>query len=212
MPVDVRYNTLGRYNMFGDRITQQWARDALPVIVECAKIGKVIRYAELCSAINATTNRKMGNVCDIISTTLYQLEHNELEQPWRKGNIPRLTNIVITTNGKPGAWVCEQITGDRNVAPSPEEYKAKYVNPVFDYQNWDEVLEALTHESIDRALAELDEAREAYYKISDKRSVAKTLVAQYRLQKSIVKALKRLNKAEEFWTKSMELYCRLVGF
>ena len=152
MLVDVRYNTLGKYNMFGNLITQQWARDALPVIVERAKVGEVIRYEELRSAINATTNRKMGMVCDIISTTLYQFEHNELEQPWRKGHVPRLTNIVVKTDGKPGAWVCEQITGDRNIAPLPEEYQTEYVNPVFDYQHWDEVLETLTPESIDSVL------------------------------------------------------------
>ena len=148
MPVDVRYNTRGRYNMFGDRITQQWARDALPVIVERAQVPEVIRYGELRSAIGATTDRKWGNVCNIISMTLYQLEHNELQHQWRRGSIPRLANIVIRTNGKPGAWMCEQITGDRNIAPSRRVYKAKYIKPVFDYQNWDEVLEILTSEQI----------------------------------------------------------------
>ena len=198
--------------MFGELTTQQWARCALLVIVEHAKVGKVIRYEELRSAISATTNRKMGNVCDIISTTLYQLEHNELEQQWREGNIPRLTNIVIRTNGKPGEWMCEQITGDRNIAPSWKAYKAKYIKPVFDYQNWDEVLETLTIESMDRALAKLDEARKAYYEISNKRSNAKTLAEQYQLQKNVVKTLKRLNESEKFLAESMELYCQLVGF
>ena len=69
-----------------------------------------------------------------------------------------------------------------------------------------------TIESIDRALAELEEAREAYYEISDRRSIAKTLAEQYQLQKNVVKTLKRLNEAEKSWAKSMELYCRLVGF
>ena len=150
MPVDVRYNTRGRYNMFGDLTTQQWARDALPVIVERAKVCDVIRYGELRSAIGATTDRKWGNVCNIISTTLYQLEHNELQQQWRRGRIPRLANIIIRTNGKPGKWMCEQITGDRNIAPSCRTYQTKYIKPVFDYQHWDEVLETLTIESIDR--------------------------------------------------------------
>ena len=150
MPVDVRYNTRGRYNMFGDLTTQQWARDALPVIVERAQVPDVIRYEELRSAISATTNRQMGRVCNIISTTLYQLERNELEQRWREGNIPRLANIIIRTNGKPGKWMCEQITGDRNIAPSWRTYQTEYINPVFDYQHWDEVLETLTIESIDR--------------------------------------------------------------
>ena len=70
--------------MFGDRITQQWARDALPVFVERAQVPDVIRYGEVRSAIGATTDRKWGNVCNIISTILYQLEHNELQQQWRR--------------------------------------------------------------------------------------------------------------------------------
>ena len=212
MRVDVRGNTQGKYNMFGDLTTQQWARDALPVIVAHAKLGKVIRYEALRSAIGATTNRKMGMVCGIISTTLYQLEHNELEQRWQMGRIPRLTNIVIRTNGKPGEWMCEQITGDRKIAPSSEAYEAEYIEPVFGYQNWDEVLETLTRESIDRALAELDKAREAYSKISDRRNNAETPVKQHQLQKNVFKALNRLNEAEESWAESIELYCRLVSF
>ena len=148
MPVDVRYNTLGKYNMFGNLTTQRWAREALPIIVEYANIRSVIRYGELRSAIGATTDRKWGAVCNIISTTLYQLEHNELEQRWRRGHIPRLANIVIRTNGRPGAWMCQQITGDRNIAPSWREYETVYINPVFCYQHWDEVLETLTSESI----------------------------------------------------------------
>ena len=143
MRVDVRYNSRGRYNMFGDRTTQQWARDALPVIVERAQVPDVIRYEELRSAIGATTNRQWGNVCNIISTTLYELEHNELQQQWRRGRIPRLANIVIRTNGKPGEWMCEQITGDRRIAPSWRVYETEYIKPVFCYQNWDEVLNAL---------------------------------------------------------------------
>ena len=96
--------------MFGNRITQKWARDALPVIVERAQVPDVIRYGELRSAIGATTDRKWGHVCNIISMTLYQLEHNELHQ-WRKGRIPRLANIVIRTNGKP--WRVDVRTNHR---------------------------------------------------------------------------------------------------
>ena len=148
MRVDVRYNSRGRYNMFGDRTTQQWARDTLPVIVERAQVPEVIRYGELRSAIGATTDRKWGNVCNIISMTLYQLEHNEPQHQWRRGSIPRLANIVIRTNGKPGAWMCEQITGDRRIAPSRSVYETEYINPVFGYQHWDEVLEILTNTRI----------------------------------------------------------------
>ena len=111
MPVDVRYNSRGRYNMFGDRITQQWARDALPVIVERAKVCDVIRYGELRSAIGTTTDRKWGNVCNIISMTLYQLEHNELQQQWRRRRIPRLSKYSYQNEREP--WRVDVRTNHR---------------------------------------------------------------------------------------------------
>ena len=163
MTVDVTKNTPGAHNIFGDLITQKWARDALPIIIAHAKDKKIIRYEELRSAIGATTNRKMGNVCGFVSTTLFELEDNQLEYQWESGHIPRLTNIVVRTNGKPGEWMCEQITGDRSVAPLSDQYKEKYVEPVYDYKNWDTVLEVLLSESIEKAHENLHEKRGQYY-------------------------------------------------
>ena len=208
MQKDVTKNTPGKYDMFGDLTTQKWAYDALPVLIGQAKTSEIIRYEELRDAISATTNRKMGFVCDIISTTLYRLEHNELQKHWQRGHIPRLTNIVIRTNGNPGEWMCLQITGDRKVVPSWEEYESKYVQPIFDYLHWDEVHEALASERIDKALAELDIAKDTYYRISDKRSNAKTHLEQYQLQKPLADKLKKLSNAEEAWQEAIESYAQ----
>jgi hypothetical protein len=194
--------------MFGDLITQKWARDALPVIIEHAKADKIIRYKELQLAINATTPRKMGNVCAFISTMLHHLEHNKLGHQWQKEHIPRLTNIVVRTNGKPGEWMCEQITGDRDVAPPGDQYKEKYVMPVFEYQRWDDVLEPLLSMSMDKALENLDVARRKYYEVLTGHWTAKTPSEIKTLQRNTSKALDNLSKAEREWVESIRAYCR----
>lgn len=208
MIVDVTKNTPGRHNIFGDLITQKWARDALPIIIARAKDHKIIRYEELRSAIRATTNRKMGNVCGFVSTTLFELEDNQLKYQWESGHIPRLTNIVVRTNGKPGAWICEQITGDRSVAPSCDQYEEKYVDPVYDYKNWDTVLEVLLSESIEKALENLDEKRRQYYEFCPTHWTVERPSGKKRLQQRTIRALKDLTKAERKWTEAILAYCR----
>jgi len=139
MTVDLTKNTKymkWKRDMFGDFTMQQWARDALPILIERAQVRETINFKELQQAIGSKTSR-LGGACDLISTTLYKLEHGCFEYHWERGRIPRLTNIVIKTNGKPSPWVAERITGDPNC------YFEKYVRPVFDYQYWDDVLEAL---------------------------------------------------------------------
>ena len=208
MRIDVTKNSLGDRNIFGDLTIQKWARDALPIIVKYAKDHKIIRYGELQLAIKATTPRKMGNVCDFISTTLYQLEHNQLDHQWEKEHIPRLTNIVIKTNGKPGDWMCEQITGDRKIAPPWSQYEAKYVIPVFEYQHWDDILEPLLSVAIDKALENLEEARQTYDEISAKTRNVEKVWEIKRLQRSKLKAGNNLSKAEKEWWESIRAYCR----
>ena len=208
MRVDLTKNSPWKQNMFGDLTTQKWARDALPVIIERAKACEIIRYKELQLAIKATTARKMGDVCAFISVTLYQLEHNQLEHQWEIGHIPRLTNIVIKTNGKPGDWMCEQITGSREIAPPSEQYKEEYVIPVFEYQHWDDVLEPLLSMSIDKSLENLDSARQAYYEITTKHWAAETPSEIKRLQQRTIKDLKNLSKAERQWAESIQTYCK----
>lgn len=134
-------NTQGKYNMFGDLKTQKWAKEALPKLVTLAHEQKTITYKEMTETwFHTNCYRNMGKVCANISATLYELEHS---QEWKFGEIPRITTIVIRTNGKPGAWVCEKITGDRNIAPPEDEYYEHHLLPTYEYQHWNEVLEAL---------------------------------------------------------------------
>ncbi|MCG9131611.1 hypothetical protein J5I95_08020 [Candidatus Poribacteria bacterium] len=134
-------NTQGEYNMFGDLKTQKWAREALPKLVPLAHERKTITYQEMAETWFDTKGyQNMGKVCGIISTTLYELERRP---DWKFGKIPRITNIVIRKNEKPGAWVNEKISGDRNIAPLKDEYYEYHLLPTYEYPYWNEVLEAL---------------------------------------------------------------------
>ena len=138
-----------------------------------------------------------------------------MEQQWQKERIPRLGNIVIRMNGKPGEWMCEQITGDRKVAPPWEEYEAKYVNRVFEYAHWDAVLEALVSEAdkaMETELVELERADQALKKIDGARGKEQTPIEEYQSRPSMIKASKRRDKAEKALAKARERYCLLVGF
>ena len=139
-------NTQGKYNMFGDLTTQRWAQQALPILVQCAHEHKTINYKEMAAWFDRKSYRLMGKVCGIISTTLYELERRP---DWKHGEIPRITNIVIRTNGKPGAWVCEKITGNGKTAPPWNEYHDQHLLPTFEYQHWNDVLEALNLTCLD---------------------------------------------------------------
>lgn len=104
--------------------------------------------------------------------------------------------------------MCEQITGSREIAPPWEQYKEKYVIPVFEYQHWDDVLEPLLSMSIDKSLENLDSARQAYYEITTKHWTAETPSEIRQLQQSTIKALKNLSKAERQWAESIQTYCK----
>lgn len=133
-------NTRGKRNMFGNLQTQKWAQEALPILVQYAHECKTITYTDLDASLNRKSYQKMEYVCQIISTTLYELEHS---QDWKFGEIPRITNIVMQKNGKPGSNTCEELTGNRKIAPPENEYYEDHLLPTYEYQHWNEVLEAL---------------------------------------------------------------------
>ena len=134
-------NIQGKYNMFGELKTQKWAREALPKLVPLAHEQKTITYQEMAETwFNTEGYQIMGRVCGIISTTLYELERRP---DWKFGEIPRITNIVIRKNEKPGAWINEKISGDRNIAPLKDEYYEYHLLPTYEYPHWNDVLEAL---------------------------------------------------------------------
>ena len=101
-------------NMFGgDKLYQQRARAALPILVQCAKARKTIMYKELGSVVSMTDLRSIGRVCGSVAAPL-----SDLQEYWDGNAIPRITNLVIRQNGRPGAGVCGQLTGDWEKHPT----------------------------------------------------------------------------------------------
>ena len=129
----------GCKNMFdGDQLYQQRARAVLPILVHRAKECKTITYKALGESVGLRNFFiPLGKVCGSVATTLA-----DLQERWQGGDIPRITNLVIKENGRPGAYVCEQLTGDRKKAPLQQEYDV-LLAIIYDYQKWDAVLETL---------------------------------------------------------------------
>lgn len=146
-------------NMFGDLKTQSWARKAFPILVNRAQNGQTITYKELAEDYFGVRSYQIfGSVCGIISTTLY-----ELEEEWDKGHIPRISNIVVRSDGKAGRYVANALTGDKNTPPDVDEYKEIQLKPVWEYQHWDIVKGALELKGkIHDIEVELAKARRAY--------------------------------------------------
>ena len=126
-------------NMFGTLKTQSWAREAFPTLVNRAQNGRTITFKELAEDyFNVRCYQNFRFVCGIISATLY-----ELEEEWSKGHIPRITNIVIRTNGYPSGYVSKNLTGDKDTPPEVSEYIEIQLKPIWEYQYWDVVKSAL---------------------------------------------------------------------
>ena len=123
----------------GDKLYQQRARTALPILVQCAKERKTITHKELGAAVGMTDLRSIGRVCGSVATTL-----TDLQVSWRGGDIPLITNLVIKTNGLPSQFVCKQFTGDPKKVPTQEEYDA-VLEVIYNYPNWDAILREFGH-------------------------------------------------------------------
>ena len=123
-------------NMFdGDSVSQLRARKALPILVKKAQKRETISYKQLAAKLGLHGKRdpqNMRHVCGSISATL-----RCLEECWGE-KIPRITNIVIRSDGKIAPLIEEQLTGDPKVQPTPELFE-----PIYSYPKWEEVLDAI---------------------------------------------------------------------
>ena len=141
-----RLDIVGGKNMFaGDTMTQVWAREALPILVQRAQRAqepRTINFSELTDELGLPVigyARKMSDVCRHIIKTLAQLERQD---DW-EGEIPHITSIVLKTNGKCSPNMCKALTGDRRTQPSVQQLQTE-LDCSFDYERWDAVLIALS--------------------------------------------------------------------
>lgn len=131
---------LGR-NIFGDLPTQQMAQKGLPILVSKAQQGETILLRELAQEIApdlTQINWTMRWVFSWIHTTLYELERSE---DWEYGEIPGLTAIALADQETPTNWMDEQTRVDPNIPLSWKDYKSEHILPVFNYDDWDKVMD-----------------------------------------------------------------------
>ena len=133
----------GGKNMFaGNTVTQKWARDVLPILVERAQDRRTITFSDLTNELGLPVRgytRKMSDVCRHIVKTLAQLERQD---DW-EGEIPHITSIVLRTNGECSPNMCELLTGDCDRQPSRQQLQTE-LDCSFCYEEWDAVLTALS--------------------------------------------------------------------
>lgn len=132
-----------RRNIFGTLPTQQMVQKALPILVSKAQKGETILLRELAQEIAphlTQINWTMAWVLAWIHTTLYELERSE---DWRYGEIPALSSIALADHEKPTNWMDKQTRVDPNTPLSWKKYHAEHLLPVFNYEHWDKVIDAL---------------------------------------------------------------------
>ena len=146
--------------MFGNLKTQVWARKAFPILVNRAQNDQTITFKELAEDHFGVRGYMIfGPVCGIISATLY-----ELEKEWSSGHIPRITNIVVRSDGNASRYVSNILTGDRDIPPEVSKYMEIQLKPIWEYQHWEVVKTALELKGkIHDIEVELAKARNAYY-------------------------------------------------
>ena len=120
-------------NMFADLKTQIWARAAFPILVERAQNCQKITFKELAEHFGIQGYQIFGQVCGITSTTLY-----ELEEEWGKGHIPRITNLVMRSDGAPAGFIASALTDE-----AIKKYRETELKPIWEYPHWDVVKNAL---------------------------------------------------------------------
>ena len=187
-------NALHPYkNMFaGDAKFQLRARRALPILVQYAHARKPITYKILAKELDMWY-RNLDSVCACIAITLYEL----VEEKWGE-KIPRLTNLVIKSNGKISPWVCKHLTGDPNKQPTPGQ-RVDLFEPIYNFSRWEGVLDELNLPMPDPLSTELMDSAARYRSTgeSDLHKRLKDYVAAHPTSVELMKSLARGQKEVE---------------
>ena len=131
-------NTLHKHDIFGNLITQKRGLLALPILVLRAQEHRTITFQELGNAMGISNYWRMGGILGCINTTHYKLERRA---DWEYGEIPCITTIVITKDGKPSKWMLQQLSDSNSTPISWEDYQSCHIHPVFEYPHWGKVMD-----------------------------------------------------------------------
>ena len=123
----------GKSGIFGDKKKHKRARAVLPILVLRAQEPNTITFRELGNAIGFRRYDLFGDILDCINTELY----------WINEEIPTLSTIVVRvvdSERMPSNWMGKQMGKQLNMEATWENYEHYCVQPVFEYQHWDEVM------------------------------------------------------------------------
>lgn len=123
----------------GDKLYQERARKALPILVRQAKAGQKIYYADLASEIDVSNPRNLNYPLGSIGTAL-----KDLGEEWGE-EIPQLQCIVVNQNTElPGEGIGWFISDTKQFAKLSSKQKKALVDGVlakiFGYNKWDTIL------------------------------------------------------------------------
>ncbi|MYB65222.1 hypothetical protein F4X73_11065 [Candidatus Poribacteria bacterium] len=127
----------GKSGIFGDLKQHGRARAVLPILVLRAQESNTITFRELGNAIGFRRYDLFGGILDCINTELYGIN----------SDIPTLSTIVvrIDNNGEkaPSGWMANQMREQLNMEPTWENYHRICIQPVFDYPDWDKIMDEI---------------------------------------------------------------------
>jgi hypothetical protein len=126
----------------GNKLYQDRARAALPILARQAKAGSTLFYSDLAQELGMPNPRNLNYVLGSIGQTL---EH--LSKQW-KTKVPPIQALVVNKHtGLPGEGIGWFLVKEEEFATLPRNQKQAIVkaelNHVFTFPQWDKVLEAL---------------------------------------------------------------------
>jgi hypothetical protein len=127
---------------FGDKLYQQRARAALPLLVRQAKAQQTIYYAQLAEELGMSNPRNLNFVLGSVGQSLLQLEKERGEE------IPPIQCLVVNqADGLPGEGIVFFIKKEEFSAMSKRQRRIvvdAQLQKIFAYPKWDSVLAAFS--------------------------------------------------------------------
>ncbi|MGA9378062.1 MAG: hypothetical protein WBV73_04765, partial [Phormidium sp.] len=124
--------------LFGNKLYQQRAREALPILVRQATANQIISYSDLATELRMPNARNLNFVLGSIGQTMQQLS-----EEWNE-EIPPINCLVCNkTTGLPGEGV-GMFVSNKDFSKLPRKQQQAIVNAqlhkVFAYPYWNKVL------------------------------------------------------------------------
>lgn len=132
--------------LFGDRYFQKCARATLPVLIYLAENKEIKTFSELKSFIG--NSRRW--YCDILNSINSEFCRISRSTEWKYAEIPTISALVVSKNTnlskrnpskiKASKWMQEQMVKQLKLDYTIENYHKYCVEPVFDYDYWQEAM------------------------------------------------------------------------